>query len=134
MTQVNELRNEWGYPNSARALTESAVRARAGPGRFWGPECSAEWMRLEQPEVEPYCACESCACCGGVVRAVGARALPGRPCARALPGRNEANRAGTQVNDVRNEWGYPNSARALSESAVRARAGPGRFWGPECSA
>jgi hypothetical protein len=33
----------------------------------------------------------------------------------------------TQVNGVRSEWGYPNSARALSESAVRARAGPGRF-------
>ena len=62
MTQVNDVRNEWDYPNSARALTESAVRACAGPGRFWGPECSAEWMRLEQPEVEPYCACESCAC------------------------------------------------------------------------
>ena len=69
----------------------------AGPcraGAIWGPECSAEWMRLKQPEVEPYCACESCACCGSVVRAVGARALPGRPCARALPGRAEANRAG----------------------------------------
>ena len=34
MTQVNDVRNEWGYPNSARALSESAVRARAGPGRF----------------------------------------------------------------------------------------------------
>lgn len=79
-----------GYPNSARALSESAVRARAGPGRFGALSA----VREEQPEVKPYCACESCACCGGVVRAVGARALPGRPCARALPGRNQANRAG----------------------------------------
>jgi hypothetical protein len=58
MTQVNELRNEWGYPNSARALSESAVRARAGPGRFGALSA----VREEQPEVKPYCACESCAC------------------------------------------------------------------------
>ena len=37
-------------------------------------------MRRKQPEVEPYCACESCACCGSVaVRRVGARAWPGGP-------------------------------------------------------
>jgi hypothetical protein len=34
-------------------------------------------MRREQPEVKPYCACESCACCGSVaVRRVGERAWP----------------------------------------------------------
>ena len=69
----------------------------AGPcraGAIWGLERSAEWMREGQPEVEPYCACTSCACCGSVVRAAGVRALPGRPCARALPGRGEASRAG----------------------------------------
>ena len=56
----------------------------AGPcraGAIWGLERSAEWMREEQPEVEPYCACESCACCGSVaVRRVGERAWPGGPC------------------------------------------------------
>ena len=69
----------------------------AGPcraGAIWGLERSAEWMREEQPEVEPYCACKSCACCGSVVRAASVRALPGRPCARAGPGRGEASRAG----------------------------------------
>jgi hypothetical protein len=55
----------------------------AGPSRaraIWGLERRAEWMRRKQPEVEPYCACESCACCGSVaVRRVGARAWPGGP-------------------------------------------------------
>ena len=53
----------------------------AGPcraGAIWGLERSAEWMREEQPEVKPYCACESCACCGSVaVRGGGERAWPG---------------------------------------------------------
>ena len=79
MTQVNNLRGEWVTPIRPCVIRVSG----AGPSRaraIWGLERRAEWMRRKQPEVEPYCACESCACCGSVaVRRVGARAWPGGP-------------------------------------------------------
>lgn len=119
MTQVNEVRNEWGYPNSARALSESAVRARAGPGRFGALSA----VREEQPEVKPYCACESCACCGSVaVRRGGERAWPGAgQCegrAGPLPGRVRAGVKGGPSHCLP-------GACVLRAAGVRGDFGPG---------
>lgn len=119
MTQVNNLRSEWGYPNSARALSESAVRARAGPGRFGALSA----VREEQPEVKPYCACESCACCGSVaVRRGGERAWPcaGRCEGRAgpLPGRVRAGVKGGPRHCLP-------GACVLRAAGVRGGFGPG---------
>lgn len=108
-----------GYPNSARALSESAVRARAGPGRFGALSA----VREEQPEVKPYCACESCACCGSVaVRRGGERAWPcaGRCEGRAgpLPGRVRAGVKGEPRHCLP-------GACVLRAAGVRGGFGPG---------
>jgi len=113
MTNVNELRNEWGYPNSARALSESAVRARAGPGRFGALSA----VREKQPEVKPYCACGSCACwkrgCASWRRAGLAGCGPVRGEGRAIAGPGAGRCEGR--------------AEALLAGGVRA-AGRGCAW------
>jgi hypothetical protein len=98
----------------------------AGPcraGAIWGLERSAEWMREEQPEVKPYCACESCACCGSVaVRGGGERAWPGAgQCegrAGPLPGRVRASARGGPSHCLP-------GARVLRAAGVRGDFGPG---------
>ena len=53
---------------------------RYGPVPGQGDFGALSAVREEQPEVKPYCACESCACCGSVaVRRVGERAWPDGP-------------------------------------------------------
>jgi len=45
-----------GYPNSARALSESAVRARAGPGRFGALSAvlsGCVWSNLRWSRIAP---------------------------------------------------------------------------------
>ena len=120
-----------GYPNSARALSESAVRARAGPGRFGALSA----VREEQPEVKPYCACESCACCGSVaVRRGGERAWPAGPWAAGAgqcEGRAEPLLAGGERDApmrAASAWALPGRpcGRALPGRCAANRAGPGR--------
>ena len=122
MTQVNELRNEWVTQFGPCVIRVSG----AGPcraGAIWGLERSAEWMREEQPEVKPYCACESCACCGSVaVRGGGERAWPGAgQCegrAGPLPGRVRASARGGPSHCLP-------GARVLRAAGVRGDFGPG---------
>ena len=109
----------------------------AGPSRaraIWGLERRAEWMRRKQPEVEPYCACESYACCEIVaVRRVGERARPDGPWAAGaglcegggtspcLPGVSVMRRCGPRVRGpcLADHVGGPCRAGAR-------RTGPGR--------
>ena len=80
-------------------------------------------VREEQPEVKPYCACESCACCGSVaVRRGGERAWPGAgQCegrAGPLPGRVRAGVKGGPSHCL--PW-----ACVLRAAGVRGDFGPG---------
>jgi hypothetical protein len=112
VTQVNNLRSEWGYPNSARALSESAVRARAGPGRFGALSAvqrrcvggNLRWSRIAP--ANPVRAVEAWLC---VVEA----SVPGRP------GRGQRVRASAR--------GGP--SHCLPGVSVMRRCGP-RVRGP----
>ena len=74
MTQVNGVRSEWVTP--IRPVRYPSQRCGPVPGQ--GDFGALSAVREEQPEVKPYCACESCACCGSVaVRGGGERAWPG---------------------------------------------------------
>ena len=119
-----------GYPNSAGALSESAVRARAGPGRFGALSavqsgCVGSVLRLRILCVlwERGCASCRCACLAG--RAVGSGCGPvrGRGDEPLLAGgeRDAPMRAAS----ARALPGRP-CARALPGRCAANRAGPGR--------
>ena len=55
---VNEMRNEWVTP--IRPVRYPSQRCGPVPGQ--GDFGALSAVREEQPEVKPYCACESCAC------------------------------------------------------------------------
>jgi hypothetical protein len=110
----------------------------AGPSRaraIWGLKRSAEWMRREQPEVKPYCACESCACCGSVaVRRGGEHAWPDGPWAAGAgqcEGRDEPLLAGGVRDAGRGCAGLagPTMCAGLAGPGrdEPGRAGPSRF-------